>query len=88
MTGKKKKEKKICKYVHGWALYNCNREAQPDDEYCIFHSKNIEGKKDGFNVKFWTEFENEIKDGYMFIGFIFPNDIPFRGKYFKKDAFL
>jgi uncharacterized protein YjbI with pentapeptide repeats len=86
MTGKKKEEKKKCKYALG--DYKCNREVLTGDEHCIFHSKDIEGKKDKFNDAFWKEFKSQKKDKkkYDFAGFVFPGDISFEGVEFGKDV--
>ena len=90
MTSKKKsskeKDERTCAYkTHDgkpceWALY--------DGEYCIFHSKDIEGKKDKFDKKFWKEFERqkEYEEIYDFEGFAFPGDISFKNKKFEKNV--
>ncbi len=67
----------------------CNRELY-DDEHCIFHSKDIEGKKDGFNDLFWKEFERQEKkeENFDFSGFVFPGDISFKGKKLIKDVYF
>ncbi len=92
MTGKKKgskqKEERTCSYKPiigkpcGRTLY--------DDKHCIFHSKDIEGKRDIFNDAFWKEFERQIEhEGkYDFTGFVFPGDIIFEKKEFEKDVFF
>jgi hypothetical protein len=82
MTGKKK-----CEYA-GVAPYKCSREVLPGNEHCIFHSEDIEGKKDKFNDEFWREFERqkEHEEIYDFSGFVFPGDISFEGKEFEKNA--
>jgi hypothetical protein len=84
MPGEKKKDKEKCCYEYRYYLtyYKCSREALPGDEHCVFHSKNIEGKKDIFNNEFWKEFERQKeKDGsYNFKGFVFPGDISFQLK--------
>jgi len=74
MTGKKKKETEKCKYTRG--DYKCSREALPGDENCIFHSEDIEGKKEKFYDAFWKEFERqeEHEEEYNFTGFVFPID--------------
>jgi hypothetical protein len=84
MTGEIKEEKKKCKYL--WGDYKCSREALPGDEHCIFHSKDIEVKKDRFNVAFWKEFERQKnhEEEYNFTGFVFPGYISFVGKKFNK----
>jgi hypothetical protein len=90
MPGKKKKEKKKCSYEIEFPDYKCSREALPGDEHCIFHSKDIEGKKDKFNDAFWKEFERqkEHEEIYDFTGFVFPVVISFKEKTFEKDAYF
>jgi hypothetical protein len=94
MLGKKEVEKKICSYEHEqislFLHYKCNREALPGDEHCIFHSKDIERKKDKFNDAFWEEFERqkEHEEEYNFTGIVFPGDISFEDKEFEKDISL
>ena len=80
MPGKKKVENKKCSYEN--ADYKCSREALSGDEFCIFHSKDIEGKKDKFNDAFQEEFERQKvhEKEYNFTGFVFPADIKFEGK--------
>jgi uncharacterized protein YjbI with pentapeptide repeats len=75
MTEEKKKEKKICK------SYGCNRKTWQNDEHCIFHSKDIEGKKDEFNDAFREEFERQKKgeEKYDFMGFVFPDKFNLEG---------
>jgi hypothetical protein len=72
---------KICK------IKDCDRDLF-DEEHCIFHSKDIEGKKAQFEEEFWKEFErqkeNEVK--YDFYGFVFPKGISFEKKEFEKNA--
>ncbi|MGD2086069.1 MAG: pentapeptide repeat-containing protein [Candidatus Aminicenantes bacterium] len=88
MTGKKKEEKKKCSYEVEFPDYKCSREAIPGDEHCIFHSKDIEGKKDKFNDAFWKEFkrQKDQEETYDFTGFVFPGDISFTSKKFGKIA--
>lgn len=84
--GSKKKEEKTCEYrMHDYKP--CGRKLH-DDEHCIFHSKDIEGKKEKFNDPFWKEFERQKMHGefYDFNGFVFPGNISFRGKTFEKSA--
>ena len=59
-----------------------------DDEHCIFHSKDIEGKKKKFKDEFWKEFERQkkSKNAYDFTRFVFPDDISFEKIEFEKDA--
>ena len=80
MTGIKEKEKKKCNVM------GCKREVWKNDECCIFHSKNIEGKKKGFNEIFWKEFERQKNEQskYTFMYFVFPNMLSFRE--FDKDV--
>jgi len=61
-----------------------------DDEHCIFHSKDIEGKKNRFNAEFEKEFERqkEKEEKYDFTGFIFPNEISFKNIIFEKEVFF
>jgi uncharacterized protein YjbI with pentapeptide repeats len=90
MPGEKKEEKKKCSYEYEEFDYKCNREALSGDEHCIFHSENIEGKNKKFSYAFWNEFERQKKSnkGYDFTGFVFPGDISFKGKEFKKVAYF
>lgn len=72
-------QKKIskCKY--------CDRETfNKNDDYCIFHSKDIKGKKNQFNEAFDKEFklQDQEEDDFNFISFIFPNDFD----YFKRNT--
>ncbi len=80
MTGEKKEEKKKCSYEILLYRYKCSREALSGDEHCIFHSKDIEGKKDKFNDAFWEEFERQKKcdKKYDFTGFVFPPGFSFK----------
>jgi hypothetical protein len=82
MTTEEKEAVKNCQY------YKCKRMTLPNDDYCIFHSEDIKGKKDKFNDEFMKEFERQEKEEkrFQFIGFVFPGDIWFGGKVFKKDA--
>jgi uncharacterized protein YjbI with pentapeptide repeats len=65
----------------------CNR-LQYDGEHCIFHSEDIEGKKNKFNVAFWKEFGRQKKDEekYDFYGFVFTGEISFGEKELEKEA--
>jgi uncharacterized protein YjbI with pentapeptide repeats len=67
----------------------CGRDLY-DDEHCIFHSKDIDGKKDKFNDDFKKEFKSqkEREGPFDFSGFVFPGDIPFAGKVFEKVAYF
>ena len=67
-------QKKICKCKY------CERETfNKNDDYCIFHSKDIEGKKNQFNEAFDKEFKLQDQEGddFNFIEFIFPNDFDY-----------
>lgn len=59
-----------------------------DDIHCVFHSHEIDGKKEKFKEAFWTEFERQEKEEgkYDFSGFVFPGDISFCSKKFEKDV--
>jgi uncharacterized protein YjbI with pentapeptide repeats len=90
MTGEKKgskeKERKTCDYkMHNGK--SCGRKLY-DDEHCIFHSKDIKGKKEKFDDEFWEEFERqkEYEENYDFTGFVFPGDFSFNGKEFEKNV--
>lgn len=80
--------KRTCTYQR-WDGKPCGRDLY-DGEYCIFHSKDIEGKKDKFNDTFWKEFERqkEKEKKYDFNGFVFPGDISFKELEFEKDVFF
>jgi hypothetical protein len=90
MTGKKKgskkKEERTCTYQRE-EYKPCGRPLY-DDEHCIFHSKDIEGKNDKFNDAFCKEFERqkEHEDTYNFSGFIFPGERLFDEENFEKDV--
>ncbi len=82
------KRKECCwKARHGGET--CGRELH-DEEHCVFHSQDIEGKKARFDDLFWKEFERQEKEEEKldFSGFVFPGDISFEGKEFKKDVFF
>ncbi len=81
-------DKKKCGYKRGDGA-TCGRELY-DDKHCIFHSKDLEGKKDVFETLFWREFEWQEKneERFNFSGFVFPGDISFKEKYFKKTVFF
>jgi uncharacterized protein YjbI with pentapeptide repeats len=90
MTGKnmdsKEKEKGTCNYERDIGE-PCGRPLY-DDEHCIFHSKDIENKKEKFNEQFREEFDRqkEHEEKFNFKGFIFPGDISFKGITFEKDV--
>lgn len=73
------KERKKCRFQCG--DYKCGRPLYKDG-YCIFHSKEVEDKKDKFNNAFGKEFERQKKyeKEYDFSGFVFPEDILFKFK--------
>jgi hypothetical protein len=87
MTGEKKgskeKEGRTCGYKMVFGK-PCDRERY-DDEHCVFHSKDIEGKKDKFKDAFWKEFERQKKPQKVhdYRGFVFPGDISFEGDVFE-----
>jgi hypothetical protein len=80
-------KKKVCRYD------GCERGLY-DADYCIFHSKDIHGKKVEFHDTFWKEFEMQkeqeqelyFENGYNFEGFVFPGDISFRSGDVKKET--
>lgn len=88
MSSHKHREKKNCEYKRfdgkpcGKPLY--------DNEYCVFHSKDLAGKKPEFHRKFWEEFERQKAEEkeYDFSGFVFPGEITFEAITFTKDVFL
>jgi hypothetical protein len=61
-------EEETCKYNK--YNYKCDRPLF-DESFCIFHSRDREGKKDKFMELFWKDFGNNEKK--EFIGFVFPN---------------
>lgn len=83
-------ESKRCKYEYEKldSLYTCHRERfAENDEFCVFHSRDIENKKDQFALKWKEEFGSilqpeTIKEDLCFIGFIFPHSIDFSHKIF------
>jgi uncharacterized protein YjbI with pentapeptide repeats len=85
--GKKEKEERTCTYQPHESIPPCGRRLY-DDEHCIFHSEDIEGKRTEFKKKFWKEFERqkEQEEKYDFTGFVFPGDISFDGIEFEKDV--
>ncbi len=80
-------KKKGCCWEKPLNFDPCGRELY-DDKHCIFHSKDVEGKKAEFDDLFQEEYERQVKEGegFDFIGFVFPGDISFDGKEFKKDV--
>jgi len=76
------KNRKVCD-VLGRDVSPCERELF-DNEHCIFHSKDIERKKAGFNEIFWKEFDRQESEEkqFDFSGFIFPSSIDFSGRKF------
>ncbi len=81
------KEQKTCQARrHDDSL--CGRPLY-DKHYCIFHSRDLEGKKNNFNKSFENEFEKQKeKEIFDFTGFIFPDSILFRGKKFHKNTYF
>lgn len=67
----------------------CRRDLY-DDYYCIFHSRNIDGKKEKFNKEFKKEFERQKKEDevFDFSGFIFPDSVSFRREKFHKNTYF
>jgi hypothetical protein len=83
-----KKEKKTCNHT----MHNdkaCGRELY-DNEHCISHSEDYEGKKSLFNDAFRKEFERQKKceKEYDFSGFLFPDKIQFASGTFDKDIYF
>ncbi len=72
-----------------WNDEPCGRRRY-DDKHCIFHSKDIEGKKAQFKDEFWMEFERQEKqeERFDFSRFVFPGRISFEGKVFEKDSYF
>jgi uncharacterized protein YjbI with pentapeptide repeats len=68
----------------------CDRKKWRNDECCIFHSKDIKGKKDSFKKEFRIEFERQKEDEkieeYNFFCFLFPETISFENIIFKKSV--
>jgi uncharacterized protein YjbI with pentapeptide repeats len=87
MTGEMGKEGRTCDYRKRRLASPCNRPLY-DYEHCVFHSKDIEGKKADFEDSFWKEFERQRTQGekYDFTGFVFPDDISFEEIEFEKDV--
>jgi hypothetical protein len=61
-----------------------------DNEYCIFHSNDIERKRDEFKDAFWQEFDrqnsrDEVND---FTGFVFPDELSFENITFDKKVYF
>ncbi len=62
----------------GEAIFKDKEGKSDQDGYCIFHSKNLEEKKDKFDLEFKRKFEEYDQDPnqvYDFSGYIFPNSI-------------
>lgn len=61
-----------------------------DDRHCIFHSEDIEGKKEEFDTAFWKEFERQDKEDeiFDFSWFVFPGDISFDEMEIKKNIYF
>jgi hypothetical protein len=85
---KKRKEAESCRHkMHGSNL--CGRQLY-DDDFCIFHSKDLEKKKKHYNAAFLVEFKRQEKKDpvFDFTGFIFPNSISFEDKVFLKNTYF
>ena len=61
-----------------------------DDTHCIFHSRDIEGKKRKFFITFKKELERqkETEEIYDFSEFVFPDSISFDKLKFEKNVFF
>jgi uncharacterized protein YjbI with pentapeptide repeats len=88
MTGKKnvskQREERTCIYpMHDGKT--CGKPLY-DNERCIFHSKDIERKKDKFNDDFKKEFKSqkEREGPFDFSGFVFPDGFSFEKAVFGK----
>jgi hypothetical protein len=66
------------------------KEPLHDKKHCIFHSNEINGKKDIFNDRLKIEIKRQEKneEKYDFTGFVFPNDNPFKNLTFEKKVIL
>jgi uncharacterized protein YjbI with pentapeptide repeats len=68
----------------------CNSCDRPlyDGKDCIFHSEDIEGKKEQFRRVFLKEFDRQqrLEKKFDFTGFVFPEDIEFKNIEFNKDV--
>ena len=86
MTGEK--EKRACNYK----MHDDKPCARPlyDGENCIFHSKDIKGKKRDFNDIFWPELarQRDHDEYYDFSGFVFPGEISLGKIEFEKDVYF
>lgn len=82
-------EVKECDYIDPYTEQTCCRSMH-DGQYCIFHSKDIEGKKKDFEAAFWAEFERQKReeDRYDFSGFVFPDNISFWNEVFEKYVYF
>ena len=91
----------MCKYEYREdeiVVYSCSREVwEGDGEYCIFHSKKLEEKKEYFKKEFEKERDKEPEKIILnnqetgqaildYIGFIFPEDIRFESCKFEAEA--
>ncbi len=87
MTGEKGKKKVTCEFRY--LGYKCDRPLY-DDEHCIFHSEDIEGKREKFDEEFKKEFERQKtqEEKYDFNGFVFPNNISFEEIEFEKNVYF
>jgi hypothetical protein len=88
MTGEMANEKTTC----GYLMHDDKPCAKPlyDNEYCIFHSKDIEGQNSKFNDIFWEEVvkQKAFEERYDFTRFVFPGEISFVKNKFDKDVFF
>ena len=88
MTADKEKKNVTCNY----SMHNhkpCGKSLY-DNEHCIFHSKDIKGKKTEFNDAFRQEFDRQKaqEDVYDFTGFAFPGEISFDRITFEKKVYF
>jgi len=85
-------DKETVERTCNYKMQNCKPCGRPlfDSEHCIFHSKDIEGKKEKFHGAFLKEFESqkEHEEKYDFTGFVFPGNISFMKKEFEKDVYF
>jgi uncharacterized protein YjbI with pentapeptide repeats len=78
-------DKGACGYIITMDGKPCGKHLY-DEEHCIFHSGDIEGKKVEFDNEFWKEFERqkEHEEFFDFTGFVFPGSISFERIIFEK----
>lgn len=86
---KAEKEPKTCQTRRYDNKTHCGRPLY-DDCYCIFHSEDVERKKEKFNKEFKKELERQKKedDVFDFSGFIFPDSVSFRKEKFHKNTYF